>query len=112
MTQLSFNTTNLTNANDLVPTLINTTDNVSIGYFGLFAMIGIFIVMFFLTFKQDGDVRLDLARSMMISSGFTSIFGLVLLVTGLTSSFVHLMWFMTMFLVSIIIIFNLKRKGQ
>lgn len=110
MTDLTFNSTNLTDSENIVPNIISTADTVSQGYFGLTVMLGVFIIMFFISFKQDGDIRMDMVRSLMFASGFSSIIGTIMLVTGLSSSFVHLMWFLTTFILSILILFNLKRK--
>lgn len=111
LTPLTFNSTNLTDSENLIPNLIANTDSVSQGYFGLAVMLGIFIMLFYVSFRQDGDIRMDLTRSIMISSGFSTLFGLVMLVTGLSSSFVHFMWFLSTFMISILILFNLKKKG-
>ena len=111
MTSLTFNSTNLSDSENIVPNIISTTDTISGGYFGLAVMLGTFILLFFVTFKQDGDIRMDMMRSLMLSSGFASMIGVVMLVTGLSSSFVHLMWFLTTFMLSIILLYNLKKKG-
>jgi len=111
LTTLNFNTSDLLNVEELVPTLINNTDSVSQGYFGLVVMIAVFIMLLYTTFRQDGDIRMDILRSVMFASGFSSIIGVIMLVTGLSSSFVHLMWFLTIFIITIMAIFFKKRKG-
>ena len=111
LTPLEFNTSELINPETLIPTLINTSDTVSQGYFGLVVMLGVFIMLLYTTFRQDGDIKMDILRSVMFASGFSSILGVIMLVTGLSSSFVHVMWFLTIFIISIMIIFFKKRKG-
>ncbi len=111
LTSLSFDTTNLTDSQNIIPNMISNTDNITQGYFGLGIMIIVFLVLLYTTFRQDGDIRMDITRSLMLSSGFTSILGLVMIVTGFITSFVHLMWFLSIFIISIMILFNLKRKG-
>jgi len=111
LTPLTFNTTNMSNAETLIPNIINTTDSVSQGYFGLVVMVGVFIMLLYTTFRQDGDITLDIIRSIMLSSGFTGIIGVIMLVTGLSSSFVHVMWFLTIFIITIMVLFIKKRKG-
>lgn len=111
LTDLTFNSTNLTDSSNLIPNIIDTTDSVSGGYFGLSVMLGVFLLMFFITFKQDGDIRMDMVRSLMFGTGFASLFGVIMIVTTLSSNFIHVMWFLTPFMISIMIIFNMKRKG-
>jgi len=110
-TPLNVSTANITDINNMVPNMINQANSGSEGYFGLVVMLLAFMIIFFYSFKQDGDIRSDLSRSLMISSGFSSILGLIMLVTGFSSSFSHLMYFLTIFIISIVAIFNLKRKG-
>lgn len=111
MTPLVFNTSDLTDASNIVPSLVSTSNDVSQGYYGLGVMICIFLALLFISFKQDGDIRMGIARSLLISSGFTSIFGLIMLASTLISSFIHVMWFLTIFIIMVVIVFNLKRKG-
>jgi len=111
LTPLVINTTNLTESENIVPNLISSTDTASQGYFGLGVMLVVFIVLVYTLFRQDGDIRMDIIRSVLFASGFTSVVGLILLVTGLSSSFVHLMWFLSIFIITLIIVLNLKRKG-
>jgi hypothetical protein len=108
----TFNTSGFENVETIVPTMIEATDTTTQGYFGLGIMIVMFLVMLVTLFKDDGDIRQDILRSIMISSGFTSIVGLVLIVTGFMSSFVHLMWFFSIFMISVLGVYLLKRKGQ
>lgn len=111
MTPLEFNTSGITNPETTITTLISNSNTVSEGYFGLGIMILIFAVLVYVTFRQDGDIRLDISRSILFSSGITSIIGIVLLVTPIISSFIHVMWFLTIFIIMLVVVFNLKRKG-
>ena len=111
MTPIVFNTTDITNPETAIPTLITTSNDVSEGYFGLGIMIAIFIVLLYTSFRQDGDIRLDISRSILMASGFSSIVGIILLATPITSSFVHVMWFLTIFIVMVVVMFNIKRRG-
>ncbi len=111
MTPLEFNTTGIADPETAVTTLITNSNDVSQGYFGLGIMLMIFIALVFVTFRQDGDIRMDIARSLLVSSGFSSILGIIMLAPPLISSFVHVMWFITIFLIMVVVVFNLKRKG-
>ena len=110
-TTLNINATNLTDATNLVPTLITNSATVTDGYFGLGIMISMFLVLLFTYFRDDGDTRVDIMRSIMMSSGFVSIIGLIMLISGLIGSFMHVMWFLTIFIISFIITFLNKQKG-
>lgn len=109
---------NLTNITDSLqdPTLITSTiidnvDTTSQGYFGLIVMLVMFIVLVFKLYKDDGDLRIDIARTIMFSSGFVSIVGFISLTLNIFSSLTHVMWFFVVFLVSIVSVLILKKKG-
>jgi len=111
LTTLEFNTTAISDPTLMVDTLVTTSNEVSRGYLGLGIMVCVFIVLVFALFRNDGDIRLDIARSLQYSSGFTSIIGVVMLSTPLISSFIHVMWFLTIFVVMTVVVYNLKRKN-
>lgn len=111
LTPLSFNTTDISDPTLMVDALVSNSNEVSQGYFGLGIMIIVFVALVFALFRTDQDIRLDIARSIMFASGFSSIIGVVMLATPLISSFVHVMWFITIFAVSTVIVFNLKRRN-
>jgi pheromone shutdown protein TraB len=111
ITELSINTSNLTNPYEISNNISQTADNMSGGYLGLGIMVIMFFVFVFLLFRDDGEIRMDIARSIMLSSGFVSIVGVLLLVIGWTSSFVHVMWFVTIFVISVISVVFMKKKG-
>lgn len=111
LTPPSFNTTDLTNMEEIVPIMLTAVDDTTQGYFGLGVMSVMFLVMTFAMFREDGDIRLDILRTLMISSGFTSIIGLILLVIGVSTSFVHLMWFMSLFILTSLMLYITKKRG-
>ena len=113
MTELNLSniTDNLNDPAVISQVLIDNTDVVTKGYFGLGVMLITFIVLVMIIFRDDGDIKMDIARSIMFSSGFTTIIGVICLVLDIFSSFVHVMWFFVIFLVSIISILYLKKKG-
>lgn len=111
LTTLEFNITALEDPETIVPALVESGNTVSGGYLGLGIMIAVFIILVYTLYRNDGDMKMGIARSLMLSSGFSSVIGIVMLVTGLISSFVHVMWFLMIFMISMIAVFNLKRKG-
>jgi len=111
LTSLTINTTIISDSDKIIPALITNTNNVSNGYFGLMFMIAAFIVLIILMFRDDGDIKMDIARTIMLSAGFTSILGVLLLVPGIVSSFQHVTWFIIIWTLSLISIYYLKKKG-
>lgn len=111
-------TINMTNITDnlqdptlITGALIDAADTSSEGYFGLVIMLIMFIVLLFTLFRDDGDLKIDIARSIMFSSGIVSIVGFISLTLNIFSSFTHVMWFFVIFIISIVSILFLKKKG-
>lgn len=111
ITTISINTSSVSNSTTIVNTLVDNADTVTKGYYGLGVMLIMFIVMLVILFRDDGDIRLDIARSIMLSSGFTIILGIISLYLNIFSSFVHVMWFFVIFVFSLISVLFLKKKG-
>jgi hypothetical protein len=111
LTPLTLNYNNITNASTLVPQLITTANDVTQGYYGLGIMIAIFLVMLYTLFRDDGDNRMDITRTLMVSSGIVSIIGVIMLVTGFITSFVHVMWFIAIFMLTLVGTLLQKQKG-
>ena len=112
MTPLSINTSGLSNSNEIIPVLIANTNTSTDGYYGLMFMLAVFIVLIIMMFRDDGDIRMDIARTLMLSAGFTSILGVLLLIPGIVSSYQHVAWFVVLWAVTLIAIYYLKKKGQ
>ena len=112
LTPLNFSTANLTDVNNMVPNMINTTNASTQSYLGLGILISVFLVLVFTIFRDDGDIRMDITRSIMLSSGFCSILGIVLLISNIIGSFIHVMWFIGIFAISLVSTYMLKKKGM
>lgn len=110
MTPLNISTTNLT-SNNLIPNLITGANTSSDGYLGLGIMISIFVVLVFTLYRDDSDTRVDIFRSLMLSSGFVSIIGVILFASNIVTSFVHVMWFIVIFIISFIFVMLQRQKG-
>jgi len=108
---LDFNTTMIENNEELLPTMINNANEQTSGYLGLAILLVVFLVLTYINFRQDDDIRLDIVRSIFISSGFSSILGIIMIVSGLITSFQHVTWFILVFLISLISVYFMKRKG-
>jgi hypothetical protein len=112
ITELNLNmTTTLNNPDNLTVTLINTADTSTQGYLGLGIMLIMFIVLTFTIFRQDKDIKMDIARSIMLSSGFVSIVGFIATLSNIFSSFTHVTWFFMVFLFSLLGVYVLKKKN-
>ena len=104
-------TDNLQDPTLITGALIDAADESSQGYLGLVIMFIMFIVLLFTLFRDDGDLRIDIARTIMFSSGFVAIVGFISLTLNIFSSFTHVMWFFVIFLVSTLSVLFLKKKG-
>lgn len=113
MTQINFSsiTNSVSDPKLVTQALIDNADTASSGYLGLGIMTITFIVFIIMLFRDDGDIKMDIARTIMLSSGFTFILGLIGLVLNIFSSFVHVMWYFVIFLLSLLSVLVLKKKG-
>lgn len=109
------NVSNLTDPlkepSNTLPFLLSNAETTAEGYFGLFIIMAVFFVLTFVIFDKSGDIRLNISRSILISSGFSTIVGLILIISNITSNWVHVMWFFTIFIISTISVYVLKKKG-
>lgn len=110
-TPLEINTSVLGNVNIAVPNMIENANTVSLGYYGVGVMLCVFIYIMIRTNTEAGGIRLDLARSALVSSGITFILGFVMNVSGLVSSYQNALWFFTLFVVSLVWVYYLKLKN-
>lgn len=112
ITTFSFNTSLINDSKEIIPNMAANANTVTDGYFGLGFMVVVYLILIYIIFRDDGDIRMDIARTIFFSSGITSILGLLLLIPGLVSSFQHVAWFIIMFTFSAIGIYYLRKKGQ
>lgn len=110
-TPLEINTSVLGNVNTAIPNLISNANDVSLGYYGLGVWILIFLYLIIRTSSQAGTLRFDVARSIMLSSGITFVFAFIMNISGLVTSYQQALWFFSVFVVSIIWVYYLKRNN-
>jgi uncharacterized membrane protein len=108
---IELNITQQVTSEELIPNIISSANETSGGYFGLGVMLITFLVMTIILYKQDGDIRLDIMRSMFISSGLSLILGVVMILSGLTTSLQHIIWFLVLFVILIFVMYGIKKKG-
>lgn len=111
-TPLTINNSVLGNVNSVSDNLIVNANNVSLGFFGLGVMVCLFLYMIIRTTSPGGSIRMDLSRALQFSSGFTFVVGFIMNLGGLISSYNHVLWFFTIFVVSTIWVYYLKRNNQ
>lgn len=99
-------------SDDIVPNLIANSDTATGGYLGLVIYIGLFLTILFVANRNDLPINLDIVRSILFASGFTSIFGFVGIASGFTSNFQHVMWFFILFLLTSIWVYLRRKKGD
>ncbi len=111
MTPLTFNNTIINDSTTMIPNMVSNSNDLSQGYFGLFVMVAVFIIIFWKSFKQTGDIKMDFVRSLLVSSGMTASLGFIGIISNVFTSYVHFIWFFTLFIITIIWLFFLKKKG-
>lgn len=95
----------------LVPNLVSNTNTMTNNYWGLIVMASVYIYLLFLFTDKAGLFRQDFLASSVYSSGFALIIGSVMLVTDLTTTFSHVIWFGIIFTISILSSYIMKYNG-
>lgn len=111
MSPLTINTTLIEDKNNIIPNLISNTNTQSDNWWGLMVMAGIFFYLLWNLQKDQGAFRLDFIKSLVYSSGITLIVGIVMIVSDITTTFNHVIWFGIIFTLSIISTWYMKQKG-
>ena len=110
-TDLAINLTTYTNANNATVELVNSANDTTQGFWGLGILFIFFIATFYSINRNDGFFRLDALRSFVFSSGISLILGVLLLTLAITTSYRHTVWFAILFVISLIMVFFLKRRA-
>lgn len=111
MTPLSINTTLIENQNSIIPNLIANTNTQTDNWWGLMVMASIFFYLLWNLQKESGMFKLDFIKSLVYSSGISLIIGIVMIVSDITTTFNHIIWFGIIFTFAIISTWYLKQKG-
>lgn len=104
------NTTIINNSQELTQNIFNNANTSTDGYFGLILYLVLFFWLLYIMFREDGFFRYDFLKSLVLSSGIVTIFGFSLILSGLVTSFQHIMWFGIIFALSAIATFLQKDK--
>lgn len=95
---------------DILETAVATTNETTGGYFGLVVGIVIYIFLMYITTKENSEFSLDFIKASLMSSGLVIVIMVVMLALNMMASFLHLMWFVVIFLLSLLGAYFLKDK--
>lgn len=110
LTNLTVNNSLVLNAEDTIPNLVQNTNELSQGYWGLGVMTVVFVIMLWVTTRPDKSINLDAPRGLLVASAFSTVIGIIGIVSPLFVSYVHVIWFLVIFVISWIWI-TLKQKA-
>ena len=111
LTALHINTSIVSDANTIIPNLINNANTQTDNWFGLLIMLVLFFYLIWKLTDDAGRFRLDFVKGLVFSSGITLIVGAVMLVTNITTTYNHVVWFAIIFTLAMISAWYLKTKG-
>ena len=100
---------NLTNP-DILDTAVSTANETTGGYLGLGIGIILYIYLMYLSTREGSLISLDFVKASVLSSGVTITVMLLMLGLDMISSFIHLMWFVVIFVLSLLGAYFLKDK--
>lgn len=100
---------NLSNP-DIMNTAVSTANESTGGYLGLGIGIVIYIMMIYIATKEDGIMKMDFIKASLLGSGVSLTVMLLMLGLDMISSFIHLMWFLVIFILSLLGAYVLKDK--
>ena len=97
--------------NLIIPNLISNANTQTDNWWGLLIMLVLFFYLLWKLSEDEGRFKLDFVKSLVYSSGITMIIGAVMIVTNITTTYNHVVWFGILFTISIITAWYLKQKG-
>lgn len=96
------NNTLINETTEMIPSLVSNANQTTSGYFGL-GLLVIFFLFLMIILMQDQEVfRFEAIEAFIAASGITFMFGLILFITNLISSFQHVVWFGILFIVALL----------
>ena len=111
ITPLALNTSIVGDANEIIPNLIANTNAQTDNWWGLLIMLALFFYLMWKLSDDAGRFRLDFVKALVYSSGMTMIIGAVMIVTNITTTYNHVVWFGIIFTIAMISAWYLKQKG-
>lgn len=111
LTPLIINTSIVADTDTIIPNLISNTNTQTDNWFGLLIMLVLFFWLLWKLTNEQSRFRLDFVKSLVYSSGITMVVGSVMLVTNITTTYNHVVWFAIIFTLAMISAWYLKSKG-
>jgi hypothetical protein len=99
-------------ATELIPNLQEIANSASDGYFTIGVLVIFFLYLVITLNKKDATLRLPIQKTLQLSSGFTVILGILMLVLNFSGDVQPTIWFLMLFLISSVIIYILKTRGE
>ena len=86
-------------ATNLIPALQETSNSASNGYFTIGVLTVFFLFLIIVLFKQDESIRLPIQKTILLSSGFTTLLGILMLILNYSSEIQPTLWFFMIFII-------------
>lgn len=110
---LDLNITNtFTNTTEIPITIFNTVKDTVGDVWFYSAILGIFLILNFLFFRREENFGYDISRSLLISSTFSFIISVAVLLSGWVNSLYPIIWFGSLIFISFLMVYNLKNKNM
>lgn len=109
---LVLNITILQDIEQTIPRAAEVANTSTNGTFAIWISLIFFLILVIGLFRRDGDIRLDITRTLFKSSGLTFIVMLVMATSGLISNIKPLLWFFTIWLLLAMILMWLRSKNK
>lgn len=111
LSSFSFNESIFNNSQNVSSEIINIANTESSGYYGLIVMTGLFIWFLYEFMREEGMFRLDFIKAGTFASGITLVIGIMMLISELTTSYQHLIWYLLIFCIFVVSSYFMKQKG-
>jgi hypothetical protein len=106
------NSTVLENIEETIPRTVENVNVATNGAFGIWISLMFFLIITIALFRKDQDIRLDIIRTLFMSTGLTTIVMLIMTVSGLVSTIKPLLWYMTIFILLAMLVQYLRSKNK
>ena len=110
---LDLNITTMFNDTTGIPETIFATVKDSVGDVWFYASIlGIFLIFNFLFYRKEDNFGYDISRSLLVSSGFSFIISVSVLLSNWVNTIYPVIWFGSLTFISFLMVYNLKKKNM
>ncbi len=111
LTPFVLNASIVENTDTIIPNMVSNANTQSDNWFGLLIMLTLFFYLLWKLTDETSRFRMDFVKALIFSSGITLIVGSVMLVTNITTTYNHVVWFAIIFTLGMISSWYLKQKG-